>query len=122
MAKLPTPWAAPIRPPKAVFAVSMTEEISPFNFDMVAAFDTFVSNYQFTLYGNLLIQAYIKSVSDISLLHTLEGSDKFMMKLTDEERLEIKEKGIQAGKREGRQKKHLPLQKVCLLMDCPQVL
>ncbi len=89
---------------------------------MVAAFDTFVSNYQFTLYGNLLIQAYIKSVSDISLLHTLEGSDKFMMKLTDEERLEIKEKGIQAGKREGRQKKHLPLQKVCLLMDCPQVL
>lgn len=65
-------------------------------------FECFVSNHGDLEYGKMLYESYLKAVNNSSLLDILKGSDKFMVKLSDEERLEIKERALEEGIKEGR--------------------
>lgn len=80
-------------------------------------FDKFIFKYGSSEYGKLLIEGYLKAVSNPSLLDILKGSDKFMIKLTDEERIEIKEAGIKEGIKEGKYEKAIKTAKVLLMKD-----
>ena len=63
----------------------------------------FVNSYD-TIFAKRLVPEYINAVTDDALLVKVEGSEKFMFKLTEErlyeERLEGREEGIKKGREE----------------------
>lgn len=64
--------------------------------------DVFVEKYGDTEYGSLLLQQYIYAVSEPNFLADLEKEDKYMLKLTEEDRLMEREEGRAEGRTEGR--------------------
>lgn len=72
-----------------------------FEIDSNEKFDNFVLNYNDTEFGNLLLNCYISATSDVSLLNKLSEEEKFMIKLSDEERIEERQEGRKEGHEEG---------------------
>ena len=66
------------------------------------AYEEFVKRYGDSHFGSLLISEYSKAIKDSSLLDVLSEEGKFMIKLTDEERLYERESGKREGKQEER--------------------
>lgn len=64
-----------------------------FNVIDQSTYNKFVSDYDNTYFGKLLLKNYNKAVEDTSLLENLVEEEKFMYKLSEEERLEEREEG-----------------------------
>ena len=73
-----------------------------FEIENQSDFDKFSAEYGGTGYGKLLLSSYVKTISEGSLLDSLEKEDKYMIRLTDEERLQEREEGRLEGRQEGR--------------------
>ena len=65
-------------------------------------FNNFSELYGNTPYGKLLLDSYIEATRNNTLLDSLSKEDKYMIRLTDEERLEEREEGREEGRKEGR--------------------
>lgn len=63
-------------------------------------FDCFIETYGSFEYGKLLLNNYLSAVNNNSLLNELGKESKYMIKLSDEERIEIKLEGIKEGQHE----------------------
>lgn len=77
--------------------------------------EQFVKKYENTYYGKLLIDTYNSVVGDVSILDRLGEEDKYMLRLSDEERLEER----QEGKKEGSYSKAVEVAKSMLQDDIP---
>jgi predicted transposase/invertase (TIGR01784 family) len=64
-------------------------------------FDRFTEQYEKNAYGKLLLDSYIEATRNSTLLDSLSKEDKYMIRLTDEERLEEREEGRVEGREEG---------------------
>lgn len=64
-----------------------------FEIDNQIGFDSFVQQYGNTSYGRLLLDAYSETTRNDTLLDNLSEEAKYMIRLTDEERLEEREEG-----------------------------
>ena len=74
-----------------------------FEIENQSDFDKFSHDYGNTDYGKLLLNSYIETIREDTLLDSLEKEDKYMIRLTDEERLQEREEGREEGRQEGRQ-------------------
>ena len=63
-------------------------------------YQKFVSSYGQTTLGALLLQEYEAAVADPSVLDHLSEEDKYMIRLTDEERLQERAEGREKGREE----------------------
>ena len=75
-----------------------------FEIDAETSYQKFVSSYAQTQLGTLLLEAYDTAVSDPSVLDYLSEEDKYMVRLSEEERLLERAEGRQEGLKEGEQK------------------
>lgn len=73
-----------------------------FQIDAQLTYDKFVSNYENTSFGRLLLKSYKKAVEDTSLLENLVKEEKFMFKLTEAAREAERQEGIKEGKLENK--------------------
>lgn len=71
-----------------------------FQIDNQDSYDKFVRTHGETEYGQLLIKGYTSAISDIPLLDDLSGEEKYMKRLSEEERLEERQEGRQEEKYE----------------------
>ena len=71
-----------------------------FEIENQSDFDKFSHDYGNTDYGKLLLNSYIETIREDTLLDSLEKEDKYMIRLTDEERLQEREEGRQEGKKQ----------------------
>ena len=67
------------------------------------SFNRFSDSYKDTSYGRLLLDSYLEATRNDTLLDSLSKEDKYMIRLTDEERLMEREEGKREGRQEGRQ-------------------
>ena len=70
-----------------------------FEIENQSDFDKFSHDYGNTDYGKLLLNSYIETIREDTLLDSLEKEDKYMIRLTDEERLQEREEGRQEGEK-----------------------
>ena len=68
-----------------------------FEIDTETSYQKFVSSYAQTQLGALLLEAYDDAVSDPSVLDCLSEEDKYMVRLSEEERLLERAEGKQEG-------------------------
>ncbi len=80
-------------------------------------FQNFSENYSQNDYGRLLLDAYAQAIRDDTLLDSLAKEDKYMIRLSDEERLEEREKGEKIGKEIGKEEKAVEITLNMLKMD-----
>ena len=73
-----------------------------FEIDTEKSYQKFVSAYAQTQLGALLLEAYDDAVSDPSVLDYLSEEDKYMVRLSEEERLLERAEGKQEGRQEER--------------------
>jgi len=73
-----------------------------FEIDTEKSYQKFVSAYSQTQLGALLLEAYDEAVSDTSVLDCLSEEDKYMVRLSEEERLLERAEGKQEGRQEER--------------------
>lgn len=73
-----------------------------FEIDTETSYQKFVSSYAQTQLGALLLEAYDDAVSDPSVLDCLSEEDKYMVRLSEEERLLERAEGKQEGRQEER--------------------
>ena len=73
-----------------------------FEIENQSDFDKFSHDYGNTDYGKLLLNSYIETIREDTLLDSLEKEDKYMIRLTDEERLQEREEGRQEGIEQGK--------------------
>jgi len=73
-----------------------------FEIDTEKSYQKFVSAYAQTQLGALLLEAYDEAVSDTSVLDCLSEEDKYMVRLSEEERLLERAEGKQEGRQEER--------------------
>ena len=73
-----------------------------FEIDTEKSYQKFVSVYAQTQLGALLLEAYDEAVSDTSVLDCLSEEDKYMVRLSEEERLLERAEGKQEGRQEER--------------------
>jgi len=73
-----------------------------FEIDAETSYQKFVSTYAQTQLGALLLEAYDDAVSDTSVLDCLSEEDKYMVRLSEEERLLERAEGKQEGRQEER--------------------
>ena len=73
-----------------------------FEIDTEKSYQKFVSTYAQTQLGALLLEAYDEAVSDPSVLDYLSEEDKYMVRLSEEERLLERAEGKQEGRQEER--------------------
>lgn len=89
-----------------------------FEIDTEKSYQKFVSAYPQTQLGALLLEAYDDAVSDPSVLDYLSEEDKYMVRLSEEERLleraEGKQEGLQKGEQKGRQEERVEIAKKLL--------
>jgi len=89
-----------------------------FEIDTEKSYQKFVSAYAQTQLGALLLEAYDDAVSDPSVLDYLSEEDKYMVRLSEEERLleraEGKQEGLQKGEQKGRQEERVEIAKKLL--------
>jgi len=89
-----------------------------FEIDTEKSYQKFVSAYAQTQLGALLLEAYDEAVSDTSVLDCLSEEDKYMVRLSEEERLleraEGMQEGLQKGEQKGRQKERVEIAKKLL--------
>ena len=64
-----------------------------FEIENQSDFDQFYNDYGNTNYGKLLLNCYTKTIREDTLLDSLAKEDKYMIRLTDEERLQEREEG-----------------------------
>lgn len=74
-----------------------------FEIESQQAIDNFIKNYNNTSFGALLLKHYMSAIQDTSLLDILGEEEKFMIRLSEEERLEERQEGWQEGLKEGLQ-------------------
>ena len=67
-------------------------------------FERFSENYSENSYGRLLLDSYAQAIRENTLLDSLAKEDKYMIRLSDEERLEEREKGEKIGKEIGKER------------------
>lgn len=65
-----------------------------FEISSQSAYDKFVSDYSNTEFGSLLLKNYISAVNDTSLLDNLVEEEKFMYRLSEEERQTERQEGM----------------------------
>ena len=92
-----------------------------FVIDNQADFDSFVQKYGNTPYGRLLLDAYDDATGNSTLLDNLSEEEKYMIRLTDEERLEERAEGRAEGHEEGKKTKAIEIATNLLNMDMPLV-
>ena len=85
-----------------------------FEIDTEKSYQKFVSAYSQTQLGALLLEAYDEAVSDTSVLDCLSEEDKYMVRLSEEERLLERAEGMQEGEQKGRQKERIEIAKKLL--------
>ncbi len=89
-----------------------------FEIDTEKSYQKFVSTYAQTQLGALLLEAYDEAVSDTSVLDCLSEEDKYMVRLSEEERLleraEGMQEGLQKGEQKGRQEERVEIAKKLL--------
>ena len=85
-----------------------------FEIDTEKSYQKFVSAYSQTQLGALLLEAYDEAVSDTSVLDCLSEEDKYMVRLSEEERLLERAEGKQEGLKEGEQKERIKIAKKLL--------
>lgn len=85
-----------------------------FEIDTEKSYQKFVSTYAQTQLGALLLEAYDEAVSDTSVLDCLSEEDKYMVRLSEEERLLERAEGMQEGEQKGRQKERVEIAKKLL--------
>ncbi len=73
-----------------------------FEVDTEKSYQKFVSAYAQTQLGALFLEAYDEAVSDTSVLDCLSEEDKYMVRLSEEERLLERAEGKQEGRQEER--------------------
>ena len=88
-----------------------------FEIENQSDFDQFSNDYGNTNYGKLLLNCYTKTIREDTLLDSLAKEDKYMIRLTDEERLQEREEGREEGRQEGRQNKATEIALNLLNMD-----
>ncbi len=92
-----------------------------FEIDTEKKYQKFVSSYAQTQLGTLLLKIYDETVSDPSILDCLSEEDKYMVRLSEEERLleraEGLEEGLQRGKQEGKQEERIEIAKKLLTQN-----
>ena len=74
-------------------------------------YQKFVSSYGQTTLGALLLQEYEAAVADPSVLEHLSEEDKYMVRLTEEERLQERAEGREKGLQQGLQQKSIEIAK-----------
>ena len=82
-----------------------------FEIETETQYQKFVSSYGQTTLGALLLQEYEAAVADPSVLDHLSREDKYMIRLTEEERLQERREGQEEGKREGRKEREIEIVK-----------
>ena len=85
-----------------------------FEIDTEKSYQKFVSAYAQTQLGALLLEAYDDAVSDPSVLDYLSEEDKYMVRLSEEERLLERAEGKQEGLQKGRQEERVEIAKKLL--------
>ena len=78
-----------------------------FEFETEENYQKFVSSYGQTTLGALLLQEYEAAVADPSVLDHLSEEDKYMIRLTEEERLQERAEGREKGKEREERKETL---------------
>ena len=73
------------------------------------SFNRFSDSYKDTSYGGLLLDSYLEATRNDTLLDSLSKEDKYMIRLTDEERLMEREEGKREGRQEGEKKASLKI-------------
>lgn len=71
-----------------------------FEISSQSTYNKFVSNYSNTEFGNMLLKSYSSAVNNTSLLDNLVEEEKFMYRLSEEERQEERQEGRQEGIKE----------------------
>jgi predicted transposase/invertase (TIGR01784 family) len=90
-----------------------------FAVDNQTDFDDFIQKYGNTPYGRLLLDAYNDATRNSTLLDNLSEEEKYMIRLTDEERLEERAEGRAEGREEGKKTKAIEIAANLLSMDMP---
>ncbi len=85
-----------------------------FEIDTETSYQKFVSAYAQTQLGALLLETYDDAISDPSVLDYLSEEDKYMVRLSEEERLLERAEGKQEGLQEGRQEERIEIAKKLL--------
>ena len=80
-----------------------------FEIETETQYQKFISSYGQTALGKLLLQEYEAAVSNSDVLDDLSKEDKYMLHLTEEERLLEQRKGEQRGKEEGREEERIKM-------------